>query len=96
MASVAGFAAPIANKGSLVKPVIDKEFPEDVFLPASKTVNAEIGMVIKTAVVPCVHTPVEPDLFGDCAGVLAKVFGDGPEGQSIIKRSFYVEPVVKR
>lgn len=78
-------AGLIALRAGAAEPVAEEELLTYVLFPAAKTVDAEVAGIIETAVVPCIHVSMKPDLFGDGSRILTKKFGYLFERQAIIQ-----------
>lgn len=78
-------AGLIALRAGAAEPVAEEELLTYVLFPAAEAVDAEVTGIIETAVIPCIHVSMKPDLFGDGSRILAKKFRYLFERQAIIQ-----------
>lgn len=78
-------AGLIALRAGAAEPVAEEELLTYVLFPAAEAVDAEVTRIIETAVIPCIHVSMKPDLFGDGSRILAKKFRYLFERQAIIQ-----------
>ncbi len=89
------FAYVVADMAGTAVSTAEDEFAAGVRLSAVETVDAKVVGVGEAAPVPCIGSPVFPDLVRDCGGILAQVFCYFTEGFSLIQGLFDKKAVIQ-
>ena len=107
IADIGGFVQPVAafhliiltglvacGTGSTFD-AADNDFAAYIGFTAVVTMDAEVFCIIKGTLVVPVRNPVRSDLFGNRSRILAKIFCNVLEGDSLVKGIFNVDAVFR-